>query len=117
VIVTERPVLHTLPPALVALLAVADWEAARATDPPYDISDETFSDDEHVVLLLRRALLAKDPDEEPWPMRVAVLKGTLQVTGLAGFHRRPTPRGSWRSATASRHSSDGRASRSRWRKG
>lgn len=87
-IATERLVLHTLPPALVVLLAAADWEAARATHPPYDISDETFSDDEH-VLLLRQAQLANDPDEEPWLMRVAVLNGTRQVVGRAGFHQPP----------------------------
>jgi ribosomal-protein-alanine N-acetyltransferase len=87
-IVTERLVLHTLPPALVSLLASADCAAARATDPPYDISTETFSDDEH-VLLLRQAQLAKDPAEEPWLMRVAVLKGTRQVVGRVGFHQPP----------------------------
>jgi RimJ/RimL family protein N-acetyltransferase len=92
VIVTERLVLHKLPPALVALLAAADWEAARATDPPYDISDETFIGDEH-VLLLRQAQLATDPDEEPWLMRVAVLKGTRQVVGRAGFHQPPDAEG------------------------
>jgi RimJ/RimL family protein N-acetyltransferase len=88
VIVTERLVMHTLPPPLVALLAAADWDAARATDPPYDIADDTFSDDEH-VLLLRQAQLVDDPDEEPWLMRVAVLKGTRQVVGRAGFHQPP----------------------------
>ena len=88
VIVTERLVLHTLPPALVALLAAADWEAARATEPPYDISEETFSADEH-VLLLRHAQLANDPDEEPWLMRVAVMKGSRQVIGRVGFHQTP----------------------------
>jgi ribosomal-protein-alanine N-acetyltransferase len=87
-IVTERLVLHTLPPPLVAHLAAADWEAARATDPPYDISEETFSADEH-VLLLRHAQLAKDPDEEPWLLRVAVLHGTRQVIGRVGFHEPP----------------------------
>jgi len=92
VIVTERLVMHTLPPALVSLLAAGDWEAARATDPPYDISDETFSDDEH-VLLMRQAQLADDPDEEPWLMRVAVLKGTRQVVGRAGFHQPPDAAG------------------------
>jgi RimJ/RimL family protein N-acetyltransferase len=84
--------MHSLPPNLVALLAVREWEAARATDPPYDISDETFSADEH-VLLLRHAQLANDPDEEPWLMRVAVLKGTRQVIGRAGFHRPPDAEG------------------------
>jgi RimJ/RimL family protein N-acetyltransferase len=88
VIVSERLVLHTLSPELVALLAAADWEAARATDPPYDITDDTFSDDEH-VLLLRQSQLASDPGEEPWLLRVAVLKGTRQVIGRVGFHAPP----------------------------
>jgi RimJ/RimL family protein N-acetyltransferase len=92
VIVTERLVMHTLPPPLVELLAVADWDAARALDPPYDISDETFTDDEH-VLLLRQAQLADDPGEEPWLMRVAVLQGTRQVIGRAGFHQPPDAEG------------------------
>ncbi|MEA3019543.1 MAG: [ribosomal protein S5]-alanine N-acetyltransferase [Actinomycetota bacterium] len=91
-IVTERLTLYALSPPLVALLAAADWDAARATEPPYDISDETFSDDEH-VLLLRLAQLAKDPDEEPWLMRVAVLKGTRQVVGRVGFHQPPDAEG------------------------
>lgn len=96
VIATERLVLHSLPPVLVALLAAADWEAARATDPPYDISDGTFSADEH-VLLRRHVQLASDPDEEPWLMRAAVLKGTRQVIGRAGFRQPPDAegRGDW----------------------
>lgn len=89
---TERLVMHTLAPSLVAFLAAGDWNAARATEPPYDISDETFSDDEH-VLLLRQAQLAKNPDEEPWLMRVAVLKGTRQVVGRCGFHEPPDAEG------------------------
>jgi RimJ/RimL family protein N-acetyltransferase len=92
VIVTERLVLHTLPPALVELLARRDWEAARATQPLYDISEETFSADEH-VLLLRHAQLTSDPDEEPWLMRVAVLEGTRQVIGRVGFHQPPDAEG------------------------
>jgi ribosomal-protein-alanine N-acetyltransferase len=92
VILTERLVLHTLSPSLVALLAAADWDGARATDPPYDIAADTFSDDEH-VLLLRQAQLANDPAEEPWLMRVGVLKGTRQVVGRVGFHQPPDAEG------------------------
>jgi RimJ/RimL family protein N-acetyltransferase len=92
VIVTERLLLHTLPPPLVALLASGDWDGARATDPPYDIAPDTFSDDEH-VLLLRQAQLAEDPDEEPWLMRVAVVIGTRQVVGRVGFHQPPDAEG------------------------
>ena len=85
---TERLVLHSMPPDLVALLAAGAWERARALGPPYDISEDTFSDDEH-VLLRRHAQLADHPAEEPWLMRVAVLKGTRQVIGRAGFHAPP----------------------------
>jgi [ribosomal protein S5]-alanine N-acetyltransferase len=92
VIETERLVLHTLPPHLVALLAARHWELARATNQPYDISDETFSDDEH-VLLLRHAQLADDATQEPWLMRVAVLKGTRQAIGRVGFHAPPDAEG------------------------
>ena len=92
VIETERLVLHSLPPELVTLLAARDWETARATGPAYDILEETFSDDEH-VLLRRNAQLANDPGEEPWLMRVAVLKGTRQVIGRVGFHAPPDAEG------------------------
>lgn len=85
---TERLVLYSLPPDLVALLATRDWIAARATSPPYDISDETFTDDEH-VLLMRHAQLTSDPSEEPWLMRVGVVKGTRHVIGRVGFHAPP----------------------------
>ncbi len=85
---TDRLVLHTLPPALVALLVAGDLEAARATDPPYEITDRTFAADAH-VLGLRHAQLTADPTEEPWLYRVAVLRGTRQVIGRAGFHAPP----------------------------
>ena len=85
---TERLVLHWLSPDLVGLLAAHDWEAARATDPPYEISEATFSDDEH-VLMRRNAQLEHDPNQAPWLLRVAVLKGTRQVIGRAGFHAPP----------------------------
>jgi ribosomal-protein-alanine N-acetyltransferase len=88
VIETDRLVLHSLPPALVALLASGDWDGARAMGPPFDLSDETFTDDEH-VLLLRHAQLTADPGEEPWLLRVAVLRGTRQVIGRVGFHAPP----------------------------
>jgi RimJ/RimL family protein N-acetyltransferase len=88
VIETDRLVLHSLPPALVALLAAGDLDAARATAPPYEVTLETFADDAH-VLGMRHAQLTADPREEPWLYRVAVLRGTRQIVGRAGFHAPP----------------------------
>jgi RimJ/RimL family protein N-acetyltransferase len=92
VIEIDRLVLHTLPPALVALLVAGDLDAARATAPPYEITQETFVGDAH-VLQLRHAQLMEDPLEEPWLYRVAVLRGTRQVIGRAGFHAPPDAEG------------------------
>jgi ribosomal-protein-alanine N-acetyltransferase len=41
------------------------------------------------VLAQRHAQLTADPSEEPWLYRVAVLRGTRQVVGRAGFHAPP----------------------------
>jgi len=88
VIESDRLLLHSLSPMLVKLLADGNVDAARATEPPFDIAEDTFSDDEH-VLLRRHAQLTNDPSEQPWLLRVAVLKGTRQVVGRAGFHAPP----------------------------
>lgn len=87
-IVTPRLELHTLSPAMLAALVAHDLDAARALDPPYDITDATFADDDH-VLGLRLAQVTADPTEEPWLYRVAVLRGTREVVGRAGFHAPP----------------------------
>lgn len=89
---TERLVLHTLPPQVVALLVAGDWEAARATEPPYEITDSTFDGDEH-VLARRHAQLTANPAEEPLLYRLAVLNGTRQVVGRVGFHAPPNSDG------------------------
>lgn len=89
---TDRLMLHTLPPTLLALLVDGDLAGARATDPPYEITDETFVGDAH-VLAMRLGQLAADPAEEPWLYRVAVRKGTRQVIGRAGFHAPPDAEG------------------------
>jgi ribosomal-protein-alanine N-acetyltransferase len=88
VIETDRLALHALSPSLVALLVARDWEEARATDPPYDITDETFAGDAGVLQRRHEQLMA-DPTEEPWLYRVAVLRGTRHVIGRAGFHAPP----------------------------
>lgn len=85
---TPRLLLHTLPPTVVALLVAGDLEAVRATDPPYQVEDDTFAGDGH-VLALRHAQLTADPAEEPWLYRVAVLRGSRQVVGRIGFHAPP----------------------------
>lgn len=85
---TGRLTLHTLPPPLVALLVAGDWERARATDPPYKITADTFESDAG-VLARRHAQLTADPSEEPWLYRVAALTGTRQVIGRVGFHAPP----------------------------
>jgi RimJ/RimL family protein N-acetyltransferase len=88
VIETARLRLHPLSPSLVALLVERRWDAARATRPPFEITDQTFSDDAH-VLALRHAQLTADPTEEPWLYRVAVLEGTRTGIGRVGFHAPP----------------------------
>jgi RimJ/RimL family protein N-acetyltransferase len=92
VIVTDRLVLHSLPPPLVERLVAGDWVGARSLRPPYDITDQTFIGDEH-VLALRHAQLTADPTEEPWLLRVGVLKDTRQVVGRVGFHSPPDAAG------------------------
>ncbi|MGB8652568.1 MAG: hypothetical protein WCD35_18115, partial [Mycobacteriales bacterium] len=71
---TERLLLHTLAPALVALLVRGDLDGARATEPPYAINAGTFAGDA-VVLRRRHGQLLADPTAEPWLYRVAVLRG------------------------------------------
>jgi RimJ/RimL family protein N-acetyltransferase len=85
---TDRLVLHPLPAALVARLAEGDLDGARALAPPYEITPETFADDGHVLALRHQQLLA-EPDEEPWLLHAAVLRGTRQVVGRVGFHAPP----------------------------
>jgi ribosomal-protein-alanine N-acetyltransferase len=92
VIETPRLTLHPLSPALLALLVAGDIDGARATDPPYAITETTFAGDDH-VLRLRLAQVTRDPTEEPWLYRVAVLKGTREVVGRAGFHAPPDAEG------------------------
>jgi RimJ/RimL family protein N-acetyltransferase len=89
---TERLLLHTLPPALVGLLARGDLDGARATDPPYAITASTFAGDDF-VLRRRHGQLLADPTEEPWLYRAAVLRGSRQVIGRVGFHAPPDETG------------------------
>ena len=85
---TDRLVLYTLAPQLVALLSAGDLQGARALRLPYTIDETTFAEDKY-VLGLRNAQLTADPSQEPWLYRVAVLRGTRQVIGRAGFHAPP----------------------------
>lgn len=89
---TERLELHVLPAALVAALVDGDLDRARALDPPYDLTAQTFEGDAG-VLARRYAQLEADPTEEPWLLRAAVLRGTRQVVGRIGFHAPPDDRG------------------------
>jgi ribosomal-protein-alanine N-acetyltransferase len=88
---TPRLDLLTLPPALVAALVRKDLDSARAL-ASFPIEDDTFDADEH-VLGLRHEQLTRDPSEEPWLYRVAVLRETGRVVGRIGFHAPPDPRG------------------------
>jgi RimJ/RimL family protein N-acetyltransferase len=92
VIRTERLTLHVLPAALVARLVEGDLEGARALDPPYEITEETFADDAG-VLARRHKQHTADPTEEPWLLRAAVLAGSRQVAGRIGFHAPPDDEG------------------------
>ena len=85
---TRRLELYTLSPAAVAAFVRGDLEAMRALTPEYEITDCTFSDDDH-VLRLRHEQLTDDPSTEPWLYRAAVLRGSSTVVGRAGFHSPP----------------------------
>jgi RimJ/RimL family protein N-acetyltransferase len=89
---TPRLDLVPLAPPLVAALAARDLEAARRL-AAFPIEDDTFAEDDH-VLGLRHAQLSKDPSEEPWLYRVALLRETSDVVGRIGFHAPPDAEGS-----------------------
>ena len=89
---TPRLDLLTLPPPLVAAVVAQDLGTARAL-APFPIDDGTFAGDEH-VLALRHDQLTKDPTEEPWLYRVALLRETGRVVGRVGFHAPPAADGS-----------------------
>ena len=87
IVTTEHLDLHPLPLPLIEALLAGDLETARAL-VPYDIRDETFQEDGH-VLALRRDQLRADPDELPWLYRAAVRRGTREVVARGGFHAPP----------------------------
>ncbi len=89
---TQRLELHTLSPAAVAAFVQGDLEAMRALTPEYEITDHTFSEDDH-VLRMRHEQLTDDPSSEPWLYRAAVLRGSSTVVGRAGFHSPPNAGG------------------------
>jgi RimJ/RimL family protein N-acetyltransferase len=89
---TPRLDLVPLAPPLVAALAAKDLDVARRL-AAFPIDDGTFAEDDH-VLGLRHEQLTKDPSEEPWLYRVALLRETGRVVGRVGFHAPPTPDGS-----------------------
>ena len=91
IVSTARLDLHPLPLPLVDALRAGDLRAARAL-APYDITAETFAEDDH-VLGLRQAQLRADPGELPWLYRAAVRRGTHEVVARAGFHAPPDPDG------------------------
>jgi RimJ/RimL family protein N-acetyltransferase len=92
IVSTPRLDLVPLAPPLVAALAAKDLDVARRL-AGFSIEDDTFAEDDH-VLGLRHAQLSKDPSEEPWLYRVALLRGTGNVVGRIGFHAPPAPDGS-----------------------
>jgi RimJ/RimL family protein N-acetyltransferase len=86
-IATPRLDLFSLSPDLIR--AALDRDVARASAlAPFRVDDDTFAGDDH-VLQLRLAQLEKDPSEQPWLYRAAVLRETGQVVGRAGFHAPP----------------------------
>jgi RimJ/RimL family protein N-acetyltransferase len=89
---TARLELVPLALPLVAALAAKDLDVARRL-ADFPIEDDTFAEDDH-VLGLRHAQLTKDPSEEPWLYRVALLRETGRVVGRVGFHAPPAPDGS-----------------------
>jgi [ribosomal protein S5]-alanine N-acetyltransferase len=84
---TPRLDLLSLSPALVSALVRKDLDAARVL-APFPIEDDTFAADDH-VLGRRHEQLTKDPSEEPWLYRAAVLRDTGRVVGRVGFHAPP----------------------------
>ena len=86
-IATPRLDLHELTPDLIR--AVLDGDLARAAGlAAYEIDGSTFEGDEY-VLQLRLAQLEQEPAQQPWLYRAAVLRGTGEVVGRAGFHAPP----------------------------
>jgi RimJ/RimL family protein N-acetyltransferase len=90
-ITTPRLDLHELPPALMRAVLARDWATAGAL-APFPVDAEVFEGADH-VLQLRVAQLEKDPSEQPWLYRAAVLRETGRVAGRAGFHAPPDDTG------------------------
>lgn len=88
---TPRLDLVQLPPPL--LQAILDGDLLRADAlAPFPVDAQVFGAAEH-VMRLRLSQLEKDPTEQPWLLRAAVLRDTGRVVGRGGFHAPPDPAG------------------------
>jgi RimJ/RimL family protein N-acetyltransferase len=90
-ITTPRLDLHELPLELMRAVLARDWATAAAL-APFPADAEAFEGSDH-VLQLRVGQLEKDPSEQPWLYRAAVLRETGRVVGRAGFHAPPDETG------------------------
>ena len=88
---TPRLDLHELTPELIGAVLAGELERA-ARLAAYPIDDTTFEGDAY-VLRLRLGQLERDPAEQPWLYRAAVLRETGRVVGRAGFHAPPDAEG------------------------
>lgn len=87
VVETER--LRLVPVRLPLIEAVLQGDLDRAQAlAPFDVTEQTFADDGH-VLQLRRDQLRADPGEQPWLFRAAVRRTGREVVGRIGFHAPP----------------------------
>ena len=88
---TPRLDLHDLPLELMRAVLARDW-AAAAAQAPYPVDERSFTGSDH-VLGLRIGQLERDPTEQPWLYRAAVLRETGRVIGRAGFQAPPDDTG------------------------
>ena len=87
------PRLDLVVPSARLVAALADHDPATAQRiAPFALDGTTFQDDDH-VLALRHEQLTKDPAQEPWLLRAAVLRSTGVVIGRIGFHAPPDASG------------------------
>jgi RimJ/RimL family protein N-acetyltransferase len=84
---TPRLALHDLSLDLMRAIVDRDWPRAAAM-APFPVDEPSFAGSEY-VLQRRIQQLERDPAEQPWLYRAAVLQETGRVVGRAGFHAPP----------------------------
>jgi RimJ/RimL family protein N-acetyltransferase len=88
---TPRLELHDLSLELMRAIVDRDWPRA-ASLAPYPVDEPSFAGSDF-VLARRIEQLERDPAEQPWLYRAAVLRESGRVVGRAGFHAPPDESG------------------------